>query len=199
MYKYATLALLMGLLGAPSAEAVQVQGLLGMGIEFGGEKLLTLQYSDGSTSSLQSGRGLMLTAGAILQAFEQGDHSLEVQGSVGLKYGTVKEASNQSVSFTRFPLELLGFYHYAPARLRLGGGMAYHLSPSISADGELSNAEVDMNNALGAIIQADYALSAQLLLGVRYTLMKYEITASGATSDIDANCFGINLSFVFGG
>lgn len=181
----------------PTAQAGPFRGVLGLGVEFGGDDLLQLTYSDGSTSSLEAARGVSVAVGGLYHAFRTEAHRIEVQGTIALKYGTLKAASNQDASFIRYPLELLAFYGYEPFRVRIGGGLAYHLAPNISAEGSLLNADVDLDNALGGVLQADYLISPSFAVGIRYTFLEYKGT--GTTATADASAVGVNLTlFLFG-
>ncbi len=169
---------------AMPAFGISVRGLIGLGAEFGGEKLLSLTYSDGSTSDVKAGQGLCVFGGAVAQDLARlGPVALDLQGTVGLKYSTIKEASNANADFFRFPFELLAFAHWK--ELRVGVGPAYHIANSFSGSGQLSGYDFKFNYALGLTMQADYMFMKGMALGLRYTLISYEPKQSGL-SKVDA-------------
>ncbi len=95
------------------------------------------------------------------------------------KYTSI-EAVNQTFEFTRFPLEVLGFYHFSGAEgARIGGGLSYQLNPKFKADGNLRNGTAKFGNATGYVVQIDYT-RAHLNYGIRYTAAKYEINGAQA-------------------
>ena len=61
------------------------------------------------------------------------------------------------------------FYRFP--KLRLGGGVTYHLNPDLSGSGVISGLDVSFNNALGTLLQADYRITDKMNLGARYTTL----------------------------
>ena len=166
--------------------------VLTFGADFGGETLATIQYSDGSTSSLKTGNGLSAAVGGIWGLNEL----WTLQATVGLKYATTQEASNQSADFSRTVLEAIGFYNFPDQNMRAGGGLAYHMSPKVDASGAVLNGSINFDSALGYLVEWDYVQkgnSPALLAGLRYTLMKY--SANG--SSVGADSFGFQLGWIF--
>lgn len=185
--------------GAPlSAHAVPVKGLLSLSGDFGGDTLIKLSYTDGSTATVQAGRGLSATAGVIVSPLETDAHALDLQSSISWKFATIPAASNQDVTWTRWPVDLLAFYRHVPAGLRVGAGAVYHLAPSLSASGSVINGDVSFDSGVGAAFQADYTLNKKILLGLRYTVLKYSVEGD-VNSKINANSIGFTLGILFGG
>ena len=188
-------ALTMVLLGATLASSAEAQGRIrGMaraGVEAGGEKVVEFQYSDGSTPDVTAGGGLLLSAGAAVGLFK----SVDAQLNAGWKYRTIPEVSNQSASWSRFPVEALLFVR-TPVGLRLGGGATVHLANTLEAKGAALNSRVEFKNTPGYLLQAEYVMK-RVSLDLRYTAMQYEV-ANGGSGKIDASSFGAGFSFLFG-
>jgi hypothetical protein len=191
--KLALFCLLLGLPGLSHSAAVR--GLLGIHGEFGGEKLFTVTYSDGSTSDVTAGEGLSIYGGAIAEDLAPlGAAALDLQASAGLKYSTVREATNGGADFFRYPLELLAFVRYRP--LRVGLGPAYHVGGSFAGNGVLSPFSFELDPALGLVAQADYLFGRFFNLGLRYTSIRYRASRAGAGS-VDASNLGVTFAVFF--
>ena len=176
---------------SPAEAQGKLRGMARLGVEYGGEKVIQFQYSDGSSPEVTAGGGLLLSGGAALEVFK----SLDAQVSAGWKYQTIPEASNQTASWKRFPVEGLLFYR-TPLGLRLGGGATMHLRNVLAASGATLNSRVEFKNNPGYVLQAEYERPA-FSFDVRYTMMKYEVE-SGGSGTVGANSFGAGFSFLFG-
>jgi hypothetical protein len=177
---------------ASSADAQgKLRGMARLGAEMGGEQVIQFQYADGSSPEVTAGGGLVVSAGAALQVF----NSLDAQVNAGWKYRTIPEASNQSASWSRFPVEAMLFYR-TPLGVRLGGGATMHLGNVLEASGDALDARAEFKNNPGFLLQAEYVMR-NFSFDLRYTMMKYEIE-NGGSGTIDANSFGAGFSFLFG-
>jgi hypothetical protein len=182
---------------APEARAQgKLRGIVRVGGDAGGDKVLQFQYADGSTPSVPAGGGLLVSGGGALQLLGSADQALDLQGSVGLKYRTIPPASNQNATWARFPVEGLLMYR-TPFGLRLGGGAAVHLHNVLEASGAALNDRVEFKNTPGFLGQAEYGFG-KWALDLRYTTMKYE-ASQGGTGTVSANSLGAGLSYAFGG
>ena len=178
-----------------SAQANSISPLLSVGYEGGGETLVKVIYTDGSTSEINAGQGFMLTGGAIFDLTQTQPHKFELQTTLGWKWATTKRASNAEISWTRFPIDVLSFYRNVEMNYRLGGGITYHFSNDFKATGDASRFSTKFNNALGFVVQGDYFLSEERNIGVglRATMIKYK--ANGISAN--GNSFGIHLTYVW--
>lgn len=157
------------------------------GFDFGGDKLVTAIFTDGSTKTLHAGDGLFTDVG-MQHNFDGSDWSFK--GTLGIKYNAVR-ASNATISFTRYPLDLLALYSYG--RHHFGAGLAYDLSPKLDMSGFGQNA--DFNSASGFIVQYQY-----WLFGVRYTNIKYHVSncpSFAVCKSVDGSSFGLFFNYVF--
>ncbi|MGH7676828.1 MAG: outer membrane beta-barrel protein [Gemmatimonadaceae bacterium] len=197
-YRIGLLALISVATMASSASAQsKFRGNVRVGGDFGGEKVLQFQYSDGSTPNVVAGAGLLFSAGAVMEAYNSGGHAAEAQLNVGVKYRTIPPASNQTADWIRVPVEGLMMYR-APRGIRVGGGVALHLANTLQASGDVLNDKVTFKSQPGFLVQAEYVLRNKVSFDVRYTMMKYTVE-SGGTGEVDANSFGGGLSYWFGG
>src|SRR2546430_7827710 len=90
---------------------------------------------------------------------------IEIETTLSIKYDSIN-ASNGDITWTRFPLEVLAFYRMP--KFRLGGGLTYHMSPKLKASGAAGNFNVKVDDAAGAVLQADYLVTRKLSVGGRY-------------------------------
>ena len=82
---------------------------------------MTVVFTNGDTEKVKAYEGFYLGGGlAILDS----DRSMEYQVTLAYKFALI-DASNGDVEWTRIPLEALAFYRFP--RVRLGGGLTYHI------------------------------------------------------------------------
>lgn len=188
-----TRRILIGLLAAFAAQAASAadfRPLLKSGIDFGGDKMLTVVFTDGDTQEIRANDGFYLGGGL---AVIDGARNMEYHLTAAFKFAVI-DAENGDVEWTRFPIEALAFYRLA--RVRLGGGLSYHVNPRVETSGAIGNPDVKFKNALGAVLQADWLITEKIALGGRYTILEYD--AKGAFSgSAKSNGFGISFSINF--
>ena len=161
---------------------------ISLGLDFGGDTLVTMIYTDGHDSDIKAGELFHFNAGVIIP---NGTTDFETQFTIGWKFDK-SSAENGDVSFDRFPVEILEFYKLR--RFRFGGGITYHINPSLDGDGFASGIEAEFDDALGFVLQVDY-MFRQFSVGLRYTDIEYEVKDSGV--DVDGNSIGIVLGLRF--
>ena len=187
---------MVGSAGSQARAQGKVRGIVRLGGDFGGDKVIQFKYSDGTTPDVPAGGGVLLSGGAALQVVGSAEQSLDVEGTVGVKYRTIPPASNQTATWNRFPVEALLMYR-APFGLRAGGGMSMHLGNVLEASGSVLNSRMEFKNQPGYVLQSEYGLG-KWALDLRYTMMKYEIS-KGGSGTVNANSLGAGLSYAFGG
>jgi len=145
--------------------------------------------SDGSTQKLSAGGLVHLAAGLV---YTPAGTPLVVEATLGYKVDDVT-GSNGQLQFSRWPLELLASYRIE--RHRVGGGLAYHLSPTYTCDvGGLCNFSSTADDALGAVVQyayGNYDGGFVWDVGARLTFITYR--APGG--DFGGTSFGAFCSF----
>lgn len=183
---------------ATKAEAQgRVRGLVRLGADYGGDPVIQFQYADGSKPDVTAGGGLLFAGGGTMKLIGSVDQSLDVEGTVGVKYRTIPPASNQSASWIRFPVEGMLMYR-TPFGLRAGGGVAMHFANVLEAQGAAANGRLEFKSTPGYVVQTAYVFGQKWALDMRYTMMKYEL-AQGGTGKVNANSLGAGLSYAFGG
>ena len=176
---------------AQAADAASpVRFLLGAGLTFGGDKLATVQFSDGSTEDIKGG-GLVQLYGGV--EFRLGDQ-VSAQATVGYHVDDTSGASNGSVRFSRIPVDLLLLYRVND-KVRLGGGVQLANSPEVKGSGVASNIHLEFENATGAIIEGEYLFTPQVGMKVRYVSEKFKVKNSNV--EADGNHLGLLFSYYF--
>ena len=192
----AVVTVAIGLLATPAAAQGRLRGVARLGGEYGGEKVIQFEYEDGSTPDVTAGGGLVLTGGGVFTLMTRGAHAVDGQVNIGLKYRTIPPATNQDVTWLRFPLEGLLFYRM-PAGIRLGAGGTVHLRNVMEASGGVLDSRLEFKNSPGLLLQAEY-VRRNVSFDLRYTAMEYEVS-SGGSGTVDASSIGGGVSFFFGG
>ena len=187
-------AVLVSLPASTASAQRPVHGIIRVGGEYGGDKLLEFEYEDGTTPDVTAGGGLLLSVGAGAQLARLGRGSLDAQLTAGFKWRTIPPADNQDANWIRFPVEALLFYRL-PSGFRLGAGPTVHLANKFKSSGAVLNESVEFENTPGAIVQVEY-VRRNVSFDLRYTMLEYEVKSNGAT--VDASSIGVGIGFVFG-
>lgn len=168
--------------------------LVTFGYDFGGEKLVHVEYTDGDTADIKTNQGFRFGAGTVY-VNEAGNFETEL--SVSYKVDRAN-GSNGHVAMSRFPVDWLAFYR--AKQVRIGAGLTYHLSPKLTGSGVAENIEAKFKNALGLIVQADFigtkkSQQSGPFLGFRYTFLTYK--EKETNTPIDADGPGIHFGYRF--
>lgn len=176
-------------LGAGAVHAADVGGVFKAGLDFGGDTLVTAVFTNGDTDTIKANEGVILGGGI---AIFNDTKTVSSEITLNWKYTSIS-ADNGDIEFTRFPVDALLFYNSPKARL--GAGVTYHMNPSLEGSGVVGGLNVDFDNALGFIAQAEYRASEKVAFGIRYTKLSYDVT--GATGSVDANGVGATFTAMF--
>jgi hypothetical protein len=163
-------ALLLALIAAPSY-GVDVRPAFKAGLDVGGDTLISVPVSGGNlgdTKKISAGEGLFLGAGASVLS-DQKDLELEVTLSYKLSGIT---AQNGDINWSVLPLDALVFYRLP--NFRFGGGLTYHINPTLKGSGVAGGLNANYANALGIVLQGDYMFGEKIKLGLRLVGVKYK-------------------------
>ena len=175
-----------------TAQAIEFKGVLGFGLDLGGDTLVSGSYTDGSTYTVKANRGVVLNGGVVMVT-----GAFETQTTVGYKFGG-PQAKNGSITWDVVPIELMEFYR--TNNLRMGLGLVYQKSPKLVIDvsGSLSNGTYNFDNALGTVVQIGWAPKKYpFSIDLRYTAIKYKQSNVANPKDISGNSPGLYMSFFF--
>lgn len=168
--------------------------ILGLNYDAGGDDIATVIYDDGSTNTLSANEGVHFYIG---KNFANGVGSpWHTHISAGYKTARVN-ATNGDLTWSAWPLEAIEFYNME--KIRLGGGLVYQLNPKIEGSGFASGVDVEMDNALGFVLQFEYrftpAVQTGVSIGLRYTNISYK--SVDLISEVNGSSIGGVLSIAF--
>lgn len=187
----------------PSSQNLQF--LLGINGASGGDTIAFISDSSGAKDRFHAGSGIGLHAGALLKL-----DKFDLRSTIGfLRSGDSN--SNGRVSLIRYPLDIAGHYFfdgydskYETIQHGLGGGLVYHLSPSLEVDSKnAATKDTKLDDARGYFFE--YVLASRTkqgafaggYLGLRYTVMDYQATANNIRTNYKANSLGLNFGLAF--
>ncbi len=188
--------LLTGVLGlaATTVYATENPWLFGINYDAGGDDIATVIFTDGSTSTLSANEGLHFYVG---KNFANGvDSPWHTHVSMGYKTGSVT-AKNGDLTWSAWPLEAIEFYNME--KVRFGGGLVYQLNPKAEGSGFASNLNLELDNALGIVLQFEYrftpAVQEGMSIGLRYTNISY--SSVNLISEVNGSSIGGVFSIAF--
>ena len=172
------------------AQALEIRPLAKAGVDLGGDKMVTAQFTNGDTGTVRANEGFYIGGGA---AIFSDSRKWEYHLTVAFKFASI-EADNGDIEWTRIPIEALVFYRLA--RFRVGGGLTYHVNPELEGSGVVGGLDIQFKDALGAVLQVDWLISDDIAVGGRFTFLEYD--AKGAFSgNAKSNGFGVTFSWSF--
>jgi opacity protein-like surface antigen len=172
----------------PAMAADGIRPVIGATLTGGGDTLATVYYTNGSAKDVKSGGLIHMFGGA---EYRKGQFAL--QATLGYHVDNTS-ASNGSVSFSRMPLEVLGFWQPSD-KWRLGGGLRKAISPELSSSGAASSlGNFSFEADVGFVLQAEYFLGGdKISTYLRYVSEDY--TTNGAS--LSGNHVGLGLAYRF--
>lgn len=146
-------------------------------LEYGGDRVATVSYEDGSTQDVRAGQGVSLAVGAHYR----GDSPISLRGTLGYKYVTTA-ASNADISLSRVVMEVLANYAWDNGWWA-GVGVTHHTNVRFKGDG--FGPDVDFDDATGPTFELGWRWIA-----LSYTKLDYTSEFGGT---VDASSFGLTL------
>jgi hypothetical protein len=146
-------------------------------LEYGGDRVATVSFTDGSSQDVRAGQGVSLAMGAHYR----GDSPFSVRGTVGYKYVTTA-ASNADISMSRVVFEVLGNYAWSNGWWT-GAGITHHTNVKFKGDG--FGPDIDFDDATGPTVELGWRWFA-----LSYTNLKYKGEFGG---EVDASSLGLTL------
>jgi hypothetical protein len=160
-----------------------VRFLLAGALEFGGDRVAEIYFTNGDTQSVNAGQGGTISAG--LQYQHPKLEKLLLRASLGIKYVTT-QADNAHIRLTRLPAITTANWMITE-KIRIGAGLAMHRNIKFNADGIGPN--LKFSPASGPVFEIAYRG-----IGLSYTSMMYKDQLGQSYS---ANAFGVTFSGVF--
>lgn len=176
--------------GAQAADAnAPIRFLAGFGMTYGGDTLVTVPYTDGTTDNITAGGLFHFYAGGEYRASDR----VALQATLGY-HSHRTNGSDGSVRFDRVPVDLLAMVNVTP-NVRIGGGAQIVLSPQLKGTGVVSNVNVKFKNTVGGVVEGEYVFAQSLGLKLRYVAENFRPKNGGETQS--GNHVGVMLSYYF--
>jgi Outer membrane protein beta-barrel domain len=159
------------------------------GYDIGGDAIAEVVFTNGDRETIRANEGFYFGGGASMLTDSR---NMEIELSAAFKIGGVT-GSNGEVDWRRFPLEALWFHRFE--RVRVGGGLTYHVNPKLDGSGVIGGLDTKFDNALGVVLQGDWRFNENFTVGLRYTSIEYKV--SGASAKAKGNGLGVTVGYRF--
>ena len=170
-----------------TSHAEGLHAVLGTSLTGGGKTLVKVQYQDGHTQNIRSGGLVHLFGGA-----EYETEQFAFQANIGYHVDDTN-ARDGSVRFSRWPIELIGFFK-PEGNLRLGVGVRKATSAKVTSSGAASYlSSQSFESKAGLILQGEYLFSPHWSGLLRLVREDYKV---GGTT-VQGNHFGLGGSYRF--
>jgi hypothetical protein len=153
------------------------------GIEYGGDEILEVFFTNGEDQTMRAGQGGYIALGGELQLAKV--KQLMLRASIGIKYNTTA-AENANIRLTRLPVHLTPFWRINDD-FRLGVGVTTHMNAKLKGDGFVT--DVNFTSSVGPRFEFGYKWIA-----LTYTAINYEDEVGRSFS---ASSIGASVSFTF--
>jgi opacity protein-like surface antigen len=164
------------------AKTVDVRLLLSGALEFGGDEVAQIYFTNGETQSVNAGQGGTVAVGAQFQFLKVPQFLLRT--TLGFKYVTT-QADNAHIRLSRLPIQATANWMITD-KFRIGAGLVTHQNIRFKADGITQ--DIRFSSASGPVFEVAYRS-----VGLSYTLMTYK---DQANVTYNANAFGVTFSGV---
>jgi hypothetical protein len=161
----------------------------------GGDRLFTGKYTDGTKIDITAGGTLALHFGL----YRNIGSAFDLQTTLGIHTaGTL--GTNGNASFTRFPLEVMGFYQLNDD-YRLGAGARKSLSAKLGTSGVATyQPSLEFKSSVGSVVELQYLIGkktrkskAQTAVNFRY--VKETFTEKTEGIKVKGDHIGVGVVF----
>lgn len=186
--------------GAQAGPESSVRPLLGGGVTAGGDKVIDITFVDANnqpldTATIKAGQLLQIYGGLEYQPVSR----FSLQGTVGYHWHNTEGTDGQA-RFSRYPLELLGYYHFNE-NWRIGAGARFVYKPQFKLVSSRTSPPTDFrakfDNTTGAVIEGEYLVDRKLGFKLRYVSEKYKAQAP-FTDKFDGSHVGLLVNWYLG-
>ncbi len=169
-----------------------VRGFIGLGVTGGGDKLGTVQFTDGTTSNLKAGGEVDVRGGIDWRA---PGSIWGVQASVGYHVARAG-GSNGSVNFARYPVEALATWKMDP-NLRFGFGVRQPGTAKLRSTGVINAATTSFKGSTSLVAEGEWLAGGGLFnYGVALRYANDKFTAPNGAK-VDGSHAGARFNWYF--
>jgi hypothetical protein len=162
---------------------VTAKFLIEGGVEYGGDELLKIFFTNGGNQTMRAGQGGYVAAGGQLQF--SAIKNFMLRGTIGFKYNTTA-AENANIRLTRIPITLMPNL-LLKNNFRVGLGITTHQGVNFKGDGFAQ--DMKFTSSLAPRFEVGYKW-----VSLTYTSMKYKAETG---KELSASSFGISFSHAF--
>ena len=172
--KNTTAVLAAALLAAGAAQAqaqrpgAAVRPFVGFGLTFGGDTLESFDFSNGTSTKVRAGGIVDLKGGVDFIV----SGPVSMQASVGYHVDSAN-GSNGDYTFSRVPLELLGYFS-PTQQFRIGAGLRKSVDTHVDSSGAVSGFDSNFKSKLAYVIEGEYFPWQRFGIKVRAVSEKFE-------------------------
>jgi hypothetical protein len=159
---------------------ISAKYLIEFGVEYGGDEVQRVFFTDGSDVSMLAGQGAYLAAGGQFRFNRL--PQLSVHATLGFKYSTTP-ADNANIMLTRFPVNIVPYWSITDD-IRVGVGITTHQLVRLKGDDFVP--DVDFTSSIGTRFEVAYKWVA-----ATYTMIDYK---NDANQKYAANAIGVSVS-----
>jgi hypothetical protein len=170
--------------------AGDIKWLIRAGIDSGGDDLVSVVYDDSTTDEIKAGELSHIATGIEFSTMPSVNPCLRTEINIGWKFDSIT-ASNGSIKWGRYPLEILQFIKLE--NCYVGAGLTYHINPTLEGSDFAEDLNADFDNALGYLLEAGYGITEGWSLGCRFTFIDYSVN----NVDVSGNSVGIQSKIMF--
>lgn len=186
-------------LSCNTAHALDYDGVLAAGYDWGADDLVNLKFTTGKTAVMHVNEGATLSLGILF--YNTNDLLWQTQVTAGAKYREI-DAQNGGASWLSYPVEVIQFFN--TELIRIGLGLSYQIHPQIETSGVVAGYSVDFDNTLGYVAQIGFKARKKggLSVDIRYSTIKFsgEIQTNGQTlalTGANGSSLGLQLGIMF--
>jgi len=173
-----------------------IHPLLGIAITGGGDKLSSIEYTNGTTQSVTAGGLVQFYGGA---EFHQAGSPIGFQATLGYHVDQAS-ASNGNQKFERFPLEAIALFNATP-KFRFGLGARYAMDAKFSSGGAGYVGSGKFESQLGGLAMAEWLITPSMGLQVRFVDEKFKLKGAAANGagdvTVDGSHGGVGFNYYF--
>lgn len=161
---------LLSITAISTANAGHLGGIIGIGIDSGGDRVGSAFFEDGVKENIDANAGFSIMGGVSIPLL----NGLELQSTIGYQIDSA-EADNGDMTWSSFPWETTLMARLG--NLNIGGGTVYHFSPEFSTSGFLADlGDFEFDDTLGYQAQIGWSPSTypRANIGLRYTAVEFE-------------------------
>jgi hypothetical protein len=173
-----------------------IHPLVGIAITGGGDKLSSIEYTNGTSQSVTAGGLVQFYGGA---EFHQQGSPIGFQATLGYHVDQAN-ARNGNQKFERFPLEAIALFNATP-KFRFGLGARYSMDAKFSSDGAGYVGNGKFKSQLGGLVMGEWLITPSMGLQVRFVSEKFKLkgVAADGSNDVtvDGTHGGVGFNYYF--